>query len=436
MGRNGSGGEQRLSTLLVGARQVVTCRGPARSRRGRELAQVEVLHDTAVLMDGGTIRAVAPYARLREDHSGAVVEEVRGVLFPGLVDCHTHAVFGAPRLDDHARRARGEDYKTIASLGGGILESVRDVRARSEAELVALTRERVRALQSHGSTTIEIKSGYGLDPAAELKQLRVIRTLSATEPAALVPTFLGAHEVPPEFRDRKADYVRLLTDELIPAVARERLASACDVFCEPGVFDLQETRTILTAARRHGLAVKLHADELEGSGGAELAAELGALSADHLAGVSEAGIRALARSETVAVLLPATMVFLGRTARAPARGLVEAGAAVALATDLNPGSAPVVSLPLVMALAVSQLGLGHAEAVTAVTVNAAAALGLAGDRGQIAPGMRADLVAFDVSDWREVAYWMGASLVTAVWTGGFACPLSLAPISLGSHVKV
>jgi imidazolonepropionase len=230
--------------------------------------------------------------------------------------------------------------------------------------------------------------------------------------------------------------VRLLTEELIPAVARERLATACDVFCEPGVFDLKETRTILTAARRHGLAVKLHADELEGSGGAELAAELGALSADHLAGVSEAGIRALARSETVAVLLPATMVFLGRTARAPARRLVEAGAAVALATDLNPGSSPVVSLPLVMALSVSQLGLGHAEAVTAVTVNAAAALGLAGDRGQIASGMRADLVAFDVSDWREVAYWMGASLVTAVWTGGFACPLSLAPISLGSHVKV
>ena len=424
-----------MSVLLVGARQVVTCRGPARARRGREAGEVEVLRNAAVLIDAGRIRAVAPYGELREAHAGAVVEEVRGVLFPGLVDAHTHAVFGAPRLADHERRALGEDYKTIAALGGGILESVRDVRARAEAELVALTRDRVRSLATHGSTTIEIKSGYGLDPASELKELRVIRALAATEPFTLVPTFLGAHEVPPEFRDRRADYVRLLADELIPTVARERLAVACDVFCEPGVFDLTETRAILTAAKRHGLAVKLHADELEGSGGAELAAELGALSADHLAGISDAGIRALAKSETIAVLLPATMVFLGIGRRAPARRLVEAGAAVALATDFNPGSSPTVSLPLVMALAVSQLGLSHAEAVTAVTTNAAAALGLAGDRGQIAAGMRADLVAFDVADWREVAYWIGANLVTAVWTGGFACPLSLAPVSLGSHVN-
>lgn len=419
---------------MVGARQVVTCRGPARARRGSELAEVEVLRDAAVLVDAGRIRAVAPYAELREAHAGAVAEEVRGVLFPGFVDCHTHAVFGAPRLDDHERRAAGEDYKTIAALGGGILESVRDVRARPEAELLALTRGRVRALFAHGSTTIEIKSGYGLDPATELKQLRVIRALAATERATLVPTFLGAHEVPPEFRERRADYVRLLCDDLIPTVAREHLATACDVFCEPAVFDLGETRAILTTAQRHGLAVKLHADELQGSGGAELAASLGALSADHLAGISDAGIRALATSETVAVLLPATMVFLGKQARAPARRLVEAGAAVALATDFNPGSSPTVSLPLVMALGVSQLGLGHAEAVTAVTVNAAAALGLASERGQIAPGLRADLVSFDVSDWREVAYWMGANLVTAVWTGGFACPLPLAPVSLGQHV--
>jgi imidazolonepropionase len=423
-----------VSTLLVGARQIVTCRGPARARRGRELADVEVLKDAAVLIDEGRIRAVASYRELRDTHAGAVAEEVRGVLFPGFVDCHTHAVFGAPRLADHERRALGEDYRTIAERGGGILESVKDARARSEEELVRLTRARVATLLAHGATTIEVKSGYGLDAATELKLLRVIRRTAASEPAALVPTLL-AHEVPPEFRTRRGDYVRLLCDELIPTVARERLAVACDVFCEPGVCDVAEARAILGAARAHGLALKLHADEFAGSGGAELAAALGALSADHLAAVSDAGIGALAASDTVAVLLPATMVFLGRQRQAPARRLVEAGAAVALATDFNPGSSPTVSLPLVMVLGVSQLGLRHAEALTAVTVNAAAALGLAADRGQLAPGFRADVVSCDVSDWREVAYWMGENLVTAVWTGGSACPLWPASVSLEPHVQ-
>jgi len=398
-----------------------------------------VLHDAAVLLDGDRIVAVGPYKDLRRAtgnvQPGGEVVEVAGVLFPGFVDCHTHAVFGAPRLEDHERRALGEDYKTVAARGGGILQSVRDVRARSESDLVALMRARVRALLAHGSTTIEVKSGYGLDAASELKQLRAIRETATRERATLVATFLGAHEVPPEFRDRRADYVRLVCEEMIPAVAREHLAVACDVFCEPGVFDVAETRTILTAAQRHGLALKLHADELEGSGGAELAAALGALSADHLAAISDAGVRALAASDTVAVLLPATMVFLGKRAQAPARRLVEAGAAVALATDFNPGSSPTVSLPLVMALGVSQLGLRYAEVVSAATVNAAAALGLATDRGQIAPGFRADLVCCGVSDWREVAYWMGEQLVTAVWTGGSACPLPAGSVSLGLHVK-
>ncbi len=399
------------------------------------MADLEVLRDAAVLIEGDRIAWVGPRREAPGLHSGIQAVEVRGVIYPGFVDCHTHAVFGAPRLDDHQRRALGEDYKAIAAAGGGILQSVRDVRARSEAELVALTRARIAALLSHGSTTIEVKSGYGLDVETELRQLRVVRQLQGAQPATLVPTFLGAHEVPPEFRDRRAEYVQLVCEQMIPAVARERLAVACDVFCEPGVFGVAEARAVLTTAQRHGLGLKLHADEFEGTGGAELAAELGAASADHLAGISEAGIRALAASETVAVLLPATMVFLGKSRQAPARRLLDAGAAVALATDFNPGSSPTVSLPLVMALGVSQLGLRHAEAVNSVTVNAAAALGLARDRGQIAPGFRADLVACSVSDWREPAYWMGASAVTAVWTGGFACPLPQGPISLGPHVE-
>ena len=390
------------------------------------MAEVEVLSDAAILIDGERIAWVGPRRdapKVGAQHAAPVqVVEVTGVLFPGFVDCHTHGVFGAPRLDDQERRALGVDYKAIAAAGGGILQSVRDVRGRPEAELEALTRARLAALIARGSTTIEVKSGYGLELEAELKQLRVIKRLAGELSATLVPTFLGAHEVPPEYRGKRAAYVQLVCEEMIPAVAREQLACGCDVFCEPGVFSIQESRQILTTARGYGLDVKLHADELEGSGGAELAAELGALSADHLAAISEPGIRALAASETVAVLLPATMIFLGKHAQAPARALIDAGAAVALATDFNPGTSPTMSLPLVMALGVAQLGLRHAEAVTAVTINAAAALGLARDRGQIAAGCVADLALAAVDDWREVAYWMGTDVVSAVWTAGSACP--------------
>jgi imidazolonepropionase len=414
---------------------VVTGRGPARARRGRELSELEVLPGAAVALDGDRIQDVDSWRVLRERYPEAAVTEVSGVLFPGFVDSHTHAIFGAPRLEDHERRALGESYQQIAAAGGGILQSVRDVRTRGAQELERLARERLLALRAAGSTTIEVKSGYGLELEAELKQLRIVRRLADAERLALVPTFLGAHEVPPEYRARRAEYVRLVVEEMLPVVTRERLARCCDVFCEPSVFSVAEARAVLSAARDAGLALKLHADELEGSGGAELAAELGALSADHLAGISDAGIRALAASQTVAVLLPATMSFLGKGRQAPARRLVEAGAAIALATDFNPGSSPTISLPFVMSLAVSQLGLRHAEAVLAVTVNAAAALGLAADRGQLAPGFRADLVACAVTDWREAAYWVGANLVTDVWTGGFACPRLARPVSLGLHVE-
>jgi len=413
----------------------VTCRGPARARRGGELSELEVLPDAAVLIDGSRIAWVGPRKEARSLHSGFEEVEVHGILFPGFVDCHTHAVFGAPRLDDHERRALGASYQQIAAAGGGILQSVRDVRSRTESELLALTRSRLLALRAHGSTTIEVKSGYGLELESELKQLRVIRRLAESDRLQLVPTFLGAHEVPSEYRPHRSEYVRLIIEEMLPVVARERLARCCDVFCEPGVFDLAETRAILMAARGAGLDLKLHADELEGSEGAVLAAELGALSADHLAGISDAGIRALGASETVAVLLPATMSFLGRRRQAPARRLIEANAAVALATDFNPGSSPTPGLPFVMSLAVSQLGMRHAEAVLAATVNSAAALGVAVDRGQIAPGFVADLVACNITDWREMAYWVGANLVTDVWTAGSACPPPSPPVSLGTHVE-
>jgi len=413
----------------VGARQVVTCRGPARARRGSEQNTIDVLAGAAVLLHDDRIAAVGPERDLRRDAPDAPVTEVRGVLFPGLVDAHTHGVFGAERTGDHERRALGLDYKAIAAAGGGILESVRDLRQRTEADLVEVTRRRLHALLGHGSTTVEVKSGYGLSLEHEMRQLRVIHRLRDELPMRLVPTFLGAHEVPPEHRQDPDRYVRLVIEDMLPTVVAEGLARYCDVFCEPGVFTREQSREVLRAARALGLGLRLHVDELEPSGGAELAAELAADSADHLAAVSAEGVTALAKTTTVAVLLPATQSFLGRTARAPARRMVEAGVPVALATDFNPGSSPVAALPLVMTLGMSQLGLTAAEVVTAVTVNASASLGLAAEVGQLAPGFRADLVLFEVADWREVPYWYGANLVAQVWCGGLACLDPLRPVS-------
>jgi imidazolonepropionase len=386
------------------------------------MAELHVLEDAAVLVGSdGTIAAVGPYRELAPEAAGADVHEVQGVLFPGFVDCHTHAVFGMARLADHERRARGVGYKEIAAAGGGILSSVRDVRQRSQAELTDLTRRRLAHLLANGASTVEVKSGYGLELAAELKQLEVIAAVAADGGPAVVPTFLGAHEVPEEYRPRTEEYLELVIHEMLPAVAQRKAARFCDVFCEPGVYTVAQSRRVLEAARRHGMEPKLHADELDPSGGAELAAALGAVSADHLAAISEAGIAALAASRTVAVLLPGTMMYLGQRRQAPGRQLIDAGAAVALATDFNPGSSPGMSLPLMATLAVAQSGLVPAETVTAITVNGAAAVGEAHTRGQIAPGFRADLALAAVEDWRELVYWYGTNLISEVWVLGMPC---------------
>jgi imidazolonepropionase len=395
------------------------------------MAALDVLDDGAVLLgDDGRIAGVGPYRELRAAHRAADLVEVQGTLFPGFVDCHTHAVFGAPRLADQERRARGVSYQEIAAAGGGILSSVRDLRSRDRASLETLTRRRLRALLAHGTTTVEIKSGYGLELEAELTQLDVVGSLAGDGAPQIVATFLGAHEVPAEFRSRTDAYVDLVIREMLPAVRRQGIARFCDVFCEPGVFTLAQSRRVLEHARGLGLGLKLHADELEPSGGAELAAALGAVSADHLAAISPAGIAALSGASTVAVLLPGTMLFLGKAARAPARSLIDAGAAVALATDFNPGSSPGVSLPLTAMLGVSQLRMLPAEAVIAITVNAAAAVGEADTRGQIAAGFRADVALLAMRDWRELPYWYGTNLVRQVWVGGAACHSPEGPLDL------
>lgn len=416
--------------LFVGARQVVTCAGAARARRGREMGTLDALAGGAVAVRDGRIAGVGARDTLERRYPAArQVDCSGGVLMPGLVDSHTHAIFGRPRYEEQELRAAGAGYMEIARRGGGIHSSVRDLRSRGEDELFALALPRLTKLAAHGTTTVEVKSGYGLTVEDELKTLRVIRRLAAALPMRLVPTWLGAHEIPLEHREspaRRAEYLALLLDEMLPRVVAESLASFADVFCEPGVYTVDETRRILEASRVAGLGLKLHADELEPSGGAELASSLGATSADHLGAVSDAGVAALASSPTVATLLPGTMLFLGRTRQAPARALVNAGVAVALASDFNPGTSPTVNLPLILTLGVSQLGLSVAEAVIAATVNGAAALGLASETGQLAPGFSADLALFDIEDVRELPYWYGDHRCRATWVRGKPChPLDL-----------
>lgn len=411
--------------LFVNASQIVTCAGPARARKGKEMREAGILRNAAVAVSSGRIAMIGAASDLRNAYSDAEIVDCRGgVLTPGLVDSHTHAVFGKPRYEEHEMRAGGLDYMEIATRGGGIHASVRDFRERSEEELYDLAVPRVRELVSYGTTTLEIKSGYGLSLEDELKALRVIGRLAEGQPVRIVGTWMGAHEIPAGYRssdERRAAYIDMLIDELLPKVVHQGIARFADVFCEPGVFTIDESRRILEASRKAGLGLKLHADELTPAGGAELAASLEATSADHLAAISEKGIKALAKSKTVATLLPGTMLFLGKAKQAPARALIDAGGAVALATDFNPGTSPTVNFPLMLTLGVSQLRMSLAEALTAATVNGAAAVGLAGETGQIAPGFAADLALFAIGDVRELPYWYGARLCVGSWKAGAPC---------------
>jgi imidazolonepropionase len=423
--------------LFVNAAQVVTCAGPDRARKGSEMRDAGILRNAAVAVSGGRIAAIGAAADLEGAYSTAEIIDCRGgVLTPGLVDSHTHAVFGKPRFEEQELRAEGQDYMEIARRGGGIHSSVRDFRERSEDELYNLAVPRLRALASYGTTTLEIKSGYGLSVDDELKALRVIGRLAAAMPMRIVATWLGAHEIPHEYRasdSLRADYLDMLVTEMLPKVREQGIARFADVFCEPGVFTIDETRRILEASRKAGLGIKIHADELKPCAGAELAVSLGAVSADHLATISEAGITALGRSGTVATLLPGTMLFLGKTKQGPARALIDAGAAVALATDFNPGTSPTVNFPLMLTLGVSQLRMSVAEVLVAATVNGAAALALAGETGQIAPGFAADLALFQISDVRELPYWYGARLCVGTWKAGAPCHPYETGSNLNSH---
>src|SRR5689334_22020886 len=389
-----------------------------RPLRGAALSHLPIIPDGAAIIEGGRIDWVGPTAALPPLLPDAEVIDATGqVVLPGFVDSHTHLIFAGSRGDEFEQRLQGLSYQQIAERGGGINATVRRVRAASKDELKALARPRLRRLLQHGVTTVEVKSGYGLTVADEVKCLEAVAELNAEGPWELVPTFLGAHAVPPEYCNDRDGYLRLLLDDMLPEVARGRLAEFCDVFCETGVFSVEESRRILARARDLGLRLKLHADELTPLGGAELAARLGAVSADHLLCITEVGVEALAEAGTVATLLPGTAFFLG-VPWAPARRLIERGVAVALASDCNPGTCPTENLPLVGTMACTQMKMLPAEVVTALTLNAAAAVGRADRLGSLEVGKQADLVIFDVPDYRHIFYHFGVNHVWRVLKRG------------------
>jgi len=353
-----------------------------------------------------------------------------GTIVPGFVDPHTHLPWAGSREEEFRQRLAGATYQEIAAAGGGILSTVNATRAASEDDLAERVLRRMDAMLAHGTTTAEAKSGYGLALDPELRQLRAIHHASEVHAVDLVPTLLAAHEFPPELRDQPERYVELVCEEIVPAAAEAGLARYCDVFCEHGVFSVEDSRRVLEAGRRWGLTPRLHADEFEDSGGAELAAELGAASADHLIAISDAGIEAMAAAGVTAVLLPGTSFFLMKHTYAPARRLVEAGVPVALATDCNPGSSHTESMPMVFVLAVFELGLSIEESLTAATLNAACTLGLGGEIGTVEEGKRADLVLLDAPNLLHLAYHYGVNPVTKVVKGGRVVHEAATPWSL------
>lgn len=399
-----SAGSGRL-LLIRDLAQAVTPAAPGAPLCDGTLREVDIVEDAFVLCAGGAIEAVG---RMRDlgPVAGDVVElDGRGLAaIPGLIDCHTHAAFAGDRVGEFSLRAAGASYEELHAAGGGILSTVRATRAASEAELTAATATHRGWMRAHGTTTFEAKSGYGLDRDTELAQLRAIRA------AGGIPTWLGAHAVPPEFTGADT-YLDFLLAEVLPEAAQ--LAEAADVFLERGAFDAAQAHRYLEACRDAGLALRLHGDQFTESGAIPLAIELGARSVDHLEATGAEGIRALAASDVVGVLLPASALFLNRP-MPPARALVDAGAAIALATDFNPGSAFCESLPLVCSLACAQLGLAPEEALAACTVNPAHILGRADRIGRLAPGFDADLVLLDATDWRYLAYHLGGDLVDTV----------------------
>ena len=404
--------------LLTHASQLLTLRGNVAPRRGSQMADLDIIEDGAVLIDNGKIAAVGTTDELR--HLAKSAEELdchNNVILPGFVDSHTHPVFAAPRLIDFEQRIAGASYEEIAAAGGGIRSSIRGVRESSVQQLANHVLKALNEMSAHGTTTVEAKSGYGLDLASELKSLEAIQNAAKQWPGTVVPTLLGAHVVPPEFRENSDEYLRIVCDEMIPAAAQRKLAGYVDVFCERGAFTPEQSLRILRAAVAHGLKTRIHVGQLTHTA-LELFAEFRCASVDHLDHLSDADIAWLAKTDTVATLLPAANYFLGLSTFPPARKLIDAGVAVALATDYNPGTSPTTSMPFVLSVACTHMKMSPAEAITAATINGACALNLQHCKGSLDPGKDADLAIFDAQDYREIPYWFGVSRCSKTILGG------------------
>ena len=398
----------------------MTVSGPARRRAGPELRQLSIIEDGALLVRDGKIADAGVRSEIEKllDKDCEIVDAGGRVVLPGFVDAHAHPVFAGTRANEFEERSQGATYQEIAARGGGIQSTVNATRAATLDELVTAGKRYANWLLRNGTTTVEAKSGYGLTLEDEIKILRAIKRLDTETELRYVPTFLGAHAIPAEYKSRRDDYVSLLIDEMLPRVAAEKLAEYCDVFCETNVFTTDESWKILSAARCHGLGLRIHADQLSVSGGAKLAAELGTVTADHLEHTDAAGIAALKLAGVQPVLLPGSVYALGSSRYPAARGMIDAGLAVVLATDFNPGSSPTPSMGMILSLASTQMKMTPAESITAVTINSAYSLNRGEQIGSLAAGKIADFVIHDCNDYRELAYFFGIEHAWRVYSSG------------------
>ncbi|HEY7785817.1 MAG TPA: imidazolonepropionase [Pyrinomonadaceae bacterium] len=405
---------------IINCSQLVTLAGPARPRVGPELSELSIIADGALLVRAGKIAQVGRRTQIEAQLHGdeEIVDAGGRAMLPGFVDAHTHPVFASNRAAEFEDRARGKTYQEIAASGGGIQATVRATRSASLDELVHAGERYAQWFLGSGTTTVEAKSGYGLTLEHELKLLQAIKLLDEELPLRYVPTFLGAHDSPPEYKSRRDEYVAMLIEEMIPRVAKDALAEFCDVFCENKVFTVEESRRILIAAREHGLGIRIHADQLSLSGGARLASELRAVTADHLEHADAEGIAALESAGVQPVLLPGSVYALGSSRYPDARAMIEGGLAVVLATDFNPGSSPTPSLPMVFSIAATHMKMLPAESIVAATINAAYSLNRGEQLGSLEVGKRADFVIHDVADCREIAYFFGIQHPWRVYVDG------------------
>jgi imidazolonepropionase len=397
------------------AKELLTLAGPERPRKGKEMSELSIIPDGALAIANGHIIVVGTDAEIAPKyHAEHEIDATGKVVMPGFVDSHTHPVFVNTRENEFEMRLKGKTYVEISQSGGGIRSSIAAVRSATENTLIDLAIPRLKRMIAQGSTTIEIKSGYGLTTGSELKMLHAMRFLAENLPADLVSTFMGAHEYPEEFKNDHEGYLQILENEMLPAIAEQHLARYCDIFTEKHVFSVEESRRVLTKARELGFRLRIHADEIEPIGGAELAAELGAISADHLGAVSDSGIDAMAKAGTIATLLPATIFSLGLKSYAPARKFIEAGVAVALATDFNPGSCHCDNMQDVITIACLQMRMTPAEAIVASTVNGAWALERGHRTGTLEKGRQADVLVMNMPSYRYLPYHIGYNDVETV----------------------